>query len=178
MSVAERAVDGAGARSFGYPRLKARHTHDGTIQRKVVPILFYLHAGYIRHAGFVGNVRQNLDAGYIRQYNGVGYIQRGATGIMNIRRPNDLGAAVKEARRKRGMNQTELATRLEVNRESVSRLETGDPGITLGIVLRALNVLGLSLAIDDAAAPSERASDKPATSKPRPRFSIDEIVDE
>lgn len=97
---------------------------------------------------------------------------------MNIRRPNDLGAAVKEARRKRRMNQTELAARLEVNRESVSRLERGDPGITLGIVLRALNVLGLSLALDDGSSTPELAPTKPAEGKSRPRISIDEIVDD
>lgn len=97
---------------------------------------------------------------------------------MNIRRPNDLGAAVKEARRKRRMNQTELAARLEVNRESVSRLERGDPGITLGIVLRALNVLGLSLALEGEDAKHTPAPATPASGKPRPRISIDEIVDE
>ncbi len=97
---------------------------------------------------------------------------------MNIRRPNDLGAAVKEARRKQGMNQTELAARLEVNRESVSRLERGDPGITLGIVLRALNILGLSLALEDETTPQPRAPSKPAEGKSRPRISIDEIVDD
>jgi len=97
---------------------------------------------------------------------------------MNIRRPNDLGAAVKEARRKQGMNQTELAERLEVNRESVSRLERGDPGITLGIVLRALNILGLSLALEDEAATPQRGPANPAEGKSRPRISIDEIVDD
>jgi len=98
---------------------------------------------------------------------------------MKIRRPNDIGAAVKEARRKRGMNQTELAARLEVNRESVSRLETGDPGITLGIVLRALSVLGLTLALDnEAATPEPARSAQAAGGKARPRISIDEIVDD
>ena len=98
--------------------------------------------------------------------------------LMNIRRPNDLGAAVKEARRKRGMNQTEFATRLEINRESVSRLERGDPGITLGIVLRALNVLGLSLTLDDEGAKPAVGSSKAVSGKPRSRIGIDEIVDD
>lgn len=97
---------------------------------------------------------------------------------MNIRRPNDLGAAVKEARRKRGMNQTEFAARLEVNRESVSRLETGDPGITLGIVLRALAVLGLSLTLESDEPKPVTAALKTVNAKLRPRISIDEIVDE
>jgi HTH-type transcriptional regulator/antitoxin HipB len=97
---------------------------------------------------------------------------------MNIRRPNDLGAAVKESRRKRGMNQTEFAARLEVNRESVSRLETGDPGITLGIVLRALAVLGLSLTLEEEGVKPVPASKKTLGAKPPPRISIDEIVDE
>lgn len=96
---------------------------------------------------------------------------------MKIRRPNDIGAAIKEARRKRDMNQTELASRLEVNRESVSRLECGDPEITLDIVLRALNVLGLSLALEDETAALDRTP-KPSEGKFRPRISIDEIVDD
>lgn len=96
---------------------------------------------------------------------------------MRVLRPNDLGAAVREARRKQGMNQSELASRLEVNRESVSRLERGDPGITLGIVLRAMTVLGLTLFIDDERQPSESAMSTPA-SKSRPHISIDEIVDD
>lgn len=97
---------------------------------------------------------------------------------MNVKRPNDLGAAIREARRKRDMNQTDLATRLEVNRESVSRLEKGDPGITLGIVLRALNILGLSLVLEDESASGNRAPVRPAEGKSRPRISIDEIVDD
>lgn len=123
-----------------------------------------------------------LDVGYIRRYTRVGYNQH--VGInkqdqfMNIRRPYDLGVAVKEARRKLGMNQTAFAARLEVNRESVSRLETGDPGITLGIVLRALNILGLTLALaEETARPVQNAAANTRL-KTRPRISIDEIVDD
>lgn len=94
---------------------------------------------------------------------------------MRIRRPEDIAAAAREARRKGGISQTELAARLEVNREWVSRLESGEPGVSLGIVLRALNALGLHLRIEENEA--EEAA-KPADKGRRPPISIDEVVDE
>ena len=66
---------------------------------------------------------------------------------MIIRRPEDVAAAVKKARRDLSLSQSDLATRVEVDRQWVYRLENGEPGVSFGLVLRALNVLGLKLEI-------------------------------
>lgn len=94
---------------------------------------------------------------------------------MRIRRPEDIAAAVREARRKAGLTQVELASRLEVNREWVYRLENGEPGVSLGMVLRALNVLGVHLRIEMG---EEEAKAPGAGKRTTPRISIDEIVDD
>lgn len=96
---------------------------------------------------------------------------------MRVRRPQDIAGAIREARRAADISQAELASKLEVNREWVVRLESGEPGVSLGIVLRALTVLGLAVTIGDDAEkkPAEPVS---ATSKRRPPISIDEIVDD
>ena len=102
---------------------------------------------------------------------------------MQIRRPDDIGAAVRDARTRQSMTQTDLAARIEVNREWVSRLESGEPGVSLGLVLRALNEVGLTLSLPD---PTVSPNDQPdaitpptqrPSAAPRP-FSIDDIVDE
>jgi hypothetical protein len=87
---------------------------------------------------------------------------------MKIRRPEDIAVAVRDARRKAGLSQVQLAERLEVNRVLVA----------LGIVLRALNVLGLSLALESEDTKPATAPAKATSAKPRPRISIDEIVDD
>lgn len=96
---------------------------------------------------------------------------------MRIRRPQDIAGAIREARRAADISQAELASKLEVNREWVVRLESGEPGVSLGIVLRALSALGLALTIGEDA---EKTPSEPLTapSKRRPPISIDEIVDD
>lgn len=98
---------------------------------------------------------------------------------MIIRRPEDVAAAVKKARRDQSLSQSDLAARVEVDRQWVYRLENGEPGVSLGLVLRALNMLGLKLeisALDEKVPKAAPAAEKSAQS--HRRFSIDEIVDE
>lgn len=97
---------------------------------------------------------------------------------MKIRRSEDIAAAVRDARRKAGLSQVQLAERLEVNRVLVIRLEAGEPGVGVGIVLRALSVLGLSLDLAEEGSKPLATDVKTTSAKPRPRISIDEIVDE
>ena len=90
-----------------------------------------------------------------------------------------MAAAIKKARNDELLTQDELASRVEVGRQWVYRLENGEPGVSLGLVLRALNVLGLTLRIDTG----EKEKDAPASAKAkpkgaRPHFSIDDVVDE
>ena len=113
----------------------------------------------------------------MRHYTDVVNLRLSVTG-MRIRRPEDIAAAVREARLKAGRSQVQLAERLEVNRVWVIRMEAGEPGVSLGVVLKALNELGLALALEDEAATPQHAPVKTAEGKSRPRISIDEIVDD
>lgn len=53
------------------------------------------------------------------------------------------GERVRTARMRRRWSQANLAERMNVERRTVSRLEKGDAGVTIGVLLRALWVLGL-----------------------------------
>ncbi len=88
-----------------------------------------------------------------------------------VRRAEDIAAAVKEARLRRRLTQAQLAARLKVNREWVSRLEGGESGITLKLLLAALRELGLVLSLAEETEPAKKT-------KGRGPVSIDEMVDE
>lgn len=53
-----------------------------------------------------------------------------------------LGRTVRLARLRRNLSQDELAARMGVSRSSVVALERGSPGLALGILLKALTVIG------------------------------------
>lgn len=53
------------------------------------------------------------------------------------------GERLRTARLRRRWSQANLATRMNVERRTVARLEKGDPGVTTGVLLAALWVLGL-----------------------------------
>ncbi len=64
---------------------------------------------------------------------------------MDIR---ELGAQVAQARRSRGLTQSELATAAGLSRQTVSSLERGDLGdLGLRKVLRLLDALELTLVV-------------------------------
>lgn len=54
-----------------------------------------------------------------------------------------LGDQLRIARKRRRMTQTEFAERLGVSRETVRRMERGDPGIAIGVILSAAWIFGL-----------------------------------
>ena len=64
---------------------------------------------------------------------------------MSIRTPADLGAVIREYRKLRGLDQAELAKRIGVSRQWVIGIERGRARAELGLVLRALDALGLQL---------------------------------
>jgi HTH-type transcriptional regulator/antitoxin HipB len=66
---------------------------------------------------------------------------------MALRTPKDVGAAIRARRRSLGWDQAELARRIGVSRLWVGQVEAGKPGAGLGLVLRALDALELTLAI-------------------------------
>ena len=69
--------------------------------------------------------------------------------MLYVRTPSDLGALIRERRRKLGLDQAELAERVGVNRKWVIAIESGKPRAALGLVLRTLQVLGLRLLAED-----------------------------
>jgi y4mF family transcriptional regulator len=64
---------------------------------------------------------------------------------MTIRTPADLGAVIRERRKGLGLDQAELARRIGVSRQWVIGIERGRARAELGLVLHALNALGLHL---------------------------------
>ena len=66
-----------------------------------------------------------------------------------------LGARLRLARKRRRLSTVLMAERVGISRDTFTRVEKGDPAVSLGIYLRVLRVLGLdsdleALAKDDA----------------------------
>ncbi len=88
---------------------------------------------------------------------------------MLIRTPRDLGAVIRDRRRSRGLDQQELAQKIGVSRQWVLAVEKGKPRAEVGLILRALDALGVALSITDVS-----AATRPTSSG----IDIDKIVDE
>jgi HTH-type transcriptional regulator/antitoxin HipB len=73
---------------------------------------------------------------------------------ISIRTARDLGAAIKEARTARGFSQMALGRAAGIHQPKISAIERGAPGVRVGLILRVLRALDLSITIDAAAAPS------------------------
>ncbi|MFC5522161.1 helix-turn-helix transcriptional regulator [Polaromonas jejuensis] len=59
-----------------------------------------------------------------------------------------LGQRLQLARCRRNLSTTVFAERVGISRNTLKRLEEGDPNVSLGTYLRALRVLGLETDID------------------------------
>lgn len=68
-----------------------------------------------------------------------------------MRRMQALGQRMKAARLRREMSTVLFAERVGISRDTLNRLEKGDPTIALGTYLRALRVLGLDKDLDTVA---------------------------
>jgi HTH-type transcriptional regulator/antitoxin HipB len=64
---------------------------------------------------------------------------------MAIRSIHDLAAAVRGRRTDMGLSQAELAGRSGVSRKWIYEFEAGKPTAELGLLLRVLDALGLSI---------------------------------
>jgi len=89
---------------------------------------------------------------------------------MRIRTPADLGATIREHRVKLGMDQRSLAEKVGVGRQWIVEAEKGKPRAQIGLLLRTINVLGISLAVE-AATPR-----KPKKDTSLPPVNLDSIV--
>jgi HTH-type transcriptional regulator/antitoxin HipB len=68
---------------------------------------------------------------------------------MHIRTPLELGALLRDLRTKRGLDQGTLARQVGVSRQWIVAIEKGKPGAPIGLVLRTLGALGVSIDIED-----------------------------
>jgi len=56
-----------------------------------------------------------------------------------------LGQLIKLARKKKRMSEHELATRANISRSTVQKIEKGDPSINIGLAFEAASVIGVPL---------------------------------
>lgn len=68
------------------------------------------------------------------------------------RQLNALGERLRLARRRRRITAVLMAQRVGVSRDTLNRVEKGDPAVSLGTYLRVLRVLGLDADLDRIAA--------------------------
>ena len=90
---------------------------------------------------------------------------------MRVRTATDLGAFIRERRVKLGMDQSDLAEKAGTSRKWIVEVEQGKPRAEIGLVLRTLKALGVSL---DLAA--DRAQTTVAASEPG-NVDINNILD-
>jgi len=89
---------------------------------------------------------------------------------MRIRTPVDLGALIRERRIKLGLDQRSLAQKVGVSRQWIVEVEKGKPRAEIGLLLRTIAALGISLAAEKAiTAKTKSGSGSPAVN-------IDSIV--
>jgi y4mF family transcriptional regulator len=82
---------------------------------------------------------------------------------MHIRTPLELGAFLRDLRSKRGIDQGTLARQVGVSRQWIVAIEKGKPRAPIGLVLRTLNTLGVSLDVREtlgSRAPTKKGSGK------------------
>jgi transcriptional regulator with XRE-family HTH domain len=59
-----------------------------------------------------------------------------------------LGERLRLARKRRRLSAVLMAERVDISRDTLNRVEKGDPAVSLGIYLRVLRVLGLDADLD------------------------------
>lgn len=69
------------------------------------------------------------------------------TCVYEIREPRRLGRALREERRKQGLTQSELASRAQVSRGWLVRLEAGHGSAEMDTVFRVIAALGLTVTL-------------------------------
>ena len=65
----------------------------------------------------------------------------------NARSPQQFGRLIQDFRRKRGLNQTELANLAGLRQEMISKIETGQGGVRLGSIYNLLAALDLEITL-------------------------------
>ena len=95
---------------------------------------------------------------------------------MRIGSPKELGGFLKDARRKAGLSQTELASRINASQKWLSAVENGKSTAEVGMILRLLQALGAELDLHIPAQEPSHAANTPE----RPTLShpgdLDEVL--
>ncbi|MDM8524935.1 helix-turn-helix transcriptional regulator [Desulfococcaceae bacterium HSG8] len=68
---------------------------------------------------------------------------------------SQLGEHIRIARKRRSLTMDEMASRMYVTRKTLSRLENGEPGVSLAVFALALWVLGLDKDLPNIALPEQ-----------------------
>ena len=78
-----------------------------------------------------------------------------------------VGALVRQSRLKAGLSQTDLGQRIGASRFWVAQFEKGKPSAELGLALKAMHAVGLTVLIQ-----SKNASPRGAPRKPQPKTGL------
>ena len=122
--------------------------------------------------GAIGGILTLRSIGVIYAMGSIGYIMS-----LRLTRPEDIGAMVKDRRRALGLSQSALGARLGVSRKWVSELEGGKASAHLGLVLGALQTLGVTLLAEHAGIARSAATDTSPSRARRPPISVKGSVD-
>ncbi len=79
--------------------------------------------------------------------------------------PAVIGALVREAREAAGLTQTQLAERIGASRFWVAAFEKGKPSAELGLALKAIQALGMSIRIQPETDTATQQASSPARGK-------------
>ncbi len=77
---------------------------------------------------------------------------------MQIRTTKDLGAAIRDRRKKKGLDQGELAELVGVSRRWVNEVEQGKSRAQISLILKTLDALGLNIFVETDDQPSGSGS--------------------
>ena len=92
---------------------------------------------------------------------------------IRVRTPVDLGGVIRDHRTKLGLDQKTLAQKAGISRQWMVEIEKGNPGASIGLILRTIRVLGVSLAADDEIPPKLKQASLSSDSS----IDIDSIVE-
>lgn len=89
----------------------------------------------------------------------------------------EAGRLISEARKRRGMSLLELAKRAGVDRRTVSQLEAGQPGVSIGLFFQVLSLFNLVKGIEEFLKPENDIETAAArVRKIRKRQRIEKII--
>jgi len=94
----------------------------------------------------------------------------------------DMGKLIQLARKRRKMSVIELAKRVGVDRRTISHLEAGNPGVSIGVLVQVLSVLNLARGFTEALKPEHdidamtvELRKARSRAKPKKKISDDEV---